>query len=89
MRSGAALSAACFLATLLSGQAHALNRCVSADGSVSFSDMPCPAQHSGGKIVVRPASGSASATDHQRSGSSAPGTTSDRAAAMQKYIDVA
>lgn len=44
--------------TMLCGQAWAINKCIGADGKPVFQDHPC-ADGRGGKIDVRPASGSA------------------------------
>lgn len=37
----------------------ALNRCVDAQGKVSYSDLPCPSNAQGGRITVKPAGGEA------------------------------
>jgi len=39
--------------------AWAINRCKGPDGKMYYQDMPCAAEHSGGEIDIKPASGNA------------------------------
>jgi Domain of unknown function (DUF4124) len=47
------------LGSLFSTTQAAVNRCVGADGKVSFSDQPCAASQQGGAVQIKPAAGSA------------------------------
>ncbi len=68
----------------------ALNRCVDAQGKVSYSDLPCPSNAQGGSITVKPASGEAAAVRRnavgdmpasvRRAGASQPDTVSGQRA---------
>ena len=53
----AACAGVLLVGVALAGPSWAVNKCVGADGRVSFQDAPCAG--AGGAIVVRPASGAA------------------------------
>lgn len=64
---GAGLAAALITAA---APAWAINKCVGADGKVSFQEQPCPGK--GGAIDVKPASGMAPAPAQRTAASDAP-----------------